>query len=392
MESTLQNAGDLICFSHLRWNFVYQRPQHLISRFAAAGRRVYFVEEPVETPGAAVLDVTPQPCGVTVVVPRIPKGRNSVPVLRRLMDKFIAKNHIRSYVLWFYNPMAVEWTRHLQPLTVIYDCMDELSGFRGAPPGISQREKDLMAWADVVFTGGTSLYETKRSQHKNVYCFPSSVDVSHFAQARAAKTDPPDQASIPSPRLGFFGVIDERIDYSLLAGAAEARPEWQFVLIGPTAKVDASELPRRSNIHYLGMKSYGELPSYISGWHVALLPFALNEATRFISPTKTPEYLAGGKPIVTTPIHDVTSQYGDCPLVHVADGVDTFVECVERALVQRPEEYLVQVDARLSLTSWSRTWGRMSEIIEDICRLKTDGNRTVADVPLRRAAYAGSPT
>jgi UDP-galactopyranose mutase len=359
---------DLVCLSHLRWDFVYQRPQHLLSRFARS-RRVFFVEEPVYGEWQAHLDITTRGDGLHVVVPRLPQGLKveaAEEMQRRLVDQLFEDREINHHVLWYYTPMALAWTRHLKPLATVYDCMDELSAFRGAPPALREREAELFRRADLVFTGGQSLYEVKRGQHPAVYAFPSSIDAPHFALARSVSRDPEDQAGIPHPRLGFFGVIDERMDIELLDAVAAARPDWHLVLVGPVVKIEAAELPRRPNIHYLGGKSYEELPHYLAGWDVALLPFARNEATRFISPTKTPEYLAAGKPVVSTSIRDVVRPYGEMGFVRVADTPSEFVEAVELSLGEDSASRLRAVDAFLSQTSWDRTWGRMSELIEDV--------------------------
>ena len=291
---------DLICLSHLRWNFVFQRPQHLLTR-CANERRVYYVEEPVfgeETTPRLQRDASGN---VTVCVPYLPFAlpeAERTAAMRRLIDDLIASEQITEYVLWYYTPMALAFTDHLAPQAVVYDCMDELSAFRNAPPELRLREAELLRRASLVFTGGQSLYEAKRDAHPNVRAFPSSVDVEHFARARRLTDDPPDQAGIPHPRLGFFGVLDERLDVDLLAGLAVRRPEWQFIMIGPVVKIDPAVLPDLPNIHYLGPKKYDELPRYIAGWDVALLLFAHNEATRFISPTKTPEYMAAGLSLI----------------------------------------------------------------------------------------------
>ena len=352
---------DLICLSHLRWDFVYQRPQHLLSR-CARGRRVVFVEEPVEEEGVARLELGQREGGVWVATPRLPPGAGP-EVLRGLLDELFVWWDIRDYVLWYYTPMALPFTRHLRPLATVYDCMDELSAFKGAPAEMRQAEAELMARADLVFTGGLSLYEAKRPQHPRVYAFPSSVDVAHFARARAAGEDPADQARIPRPRLGFFGVIDERMDLELIAGVADARPDWQLIMVGPVVKIDPAELPRRANIHYLGAKSYAELPAYLAGWDVALLPFARNEATRFISPTKTPEYLAAGRPVVSTPIRDVVRPYGERGLARIAGSAPEFVAAVEAALGEDARERVERGDDFLARTSWDRTWARMEALI-----------------------------
>jgi UDP-galactopyranose mutase len=393
------SAPDLVCVSHLRWDFVYQRPQHLLSRFANS-RRVFFVEEPIFGDGEMRLDVSTRDEGVNVVVPHLPEEmRHDVTleeVQREMLDRLFAEHEIDEHVLWYYTPMAVGWTRHLNPVAVIYDCMDELSAFKGAPPALKAREAELFEIADLVFTGGQSLYEVKRDQHKSVYAFPSSIDARHFAQARSMMSEPEDQASIPHPRLGFFGVIDERMDIELLDGIAAARPDWHLVIIGPVVKIDEADLPRRANIHYLGGKSYKELPAYLSGWDVALLPFARNESTRFISPTKTPEYLAAGCPVVSTSIRDVVRPYGQNNLVHIADTVSESVVAIEAAMNENAQERLRKVDAFLSQTSWDRTWGRMKELIDDVAALRRAGQTSAqaasASVikPAARAASASS--
>jgi UDP-galactopyranose mutase len=275
--------------------------------------------------------------------------------------------------------MAMPWTKHLKPLATVYDCMDELSAFKNAPTSLKENEAALFERADLVFTGGHSLYEAKRHQHRNVYAFPSSIDAPHFAQARSAVCEPADQKDIPHPRLGFFGVIDERMDLELLDAVAEARPQWQLVMIGPVVKIDPADLPRRANIHYLGGKSYAELPAYLSGWDVALMPFARNDSTRFISPTKTPEYLAAGRAVVSTSIRDVVRPYGELGLVHIADTPAEFVAAVERAMNEDTAARMQEVDAFLGQTSWDMTWGRMSELVEDV-------------VAARRAKHAPRPT
>jgi len=365
-------APDLVCFSHLRWNFVYQRPQHLLSR-AAKERRVFVVEEPVFDKGSMHLEVRESAEGVWVVVPHLPDGLRSEvatdAVLREMIDRLFVESNIANYVLWYYTPMALSFTEHLRPIATVYDCMDELSAFKGASPALSRLERRLFEQADLVFTGGQSLYEVKRSQHRSVFAFPSSIDRAHFAKARTALIEPEDQQTIPKPRLGFFGVIDERFDAALLAAAATARPNWQFVMIGPVVKIGEDTLPRRSNIHYLGGKDYKELPSYLAGWDVALLLFGRNEATRFISPTKTPEYLSAGKPVISTSITDVVQPYGVQKLVEIADTPDDLIAAAEMILGQKEEEraeWLTHVDAFLANTSWDDTWSRMSKLIDQV--------------------------
>ncbi len=386
-------AQDLICLSHLRWNFVYQRPQHLISRFARE-QRVFFVEEPVIDYGPSRLVVNQdQESGVWLAVPHLDKklskeeGREAHIAQ---IDQMLADFKIERYILWYYTPMAMGYTQHLQPDLIVYDCMDELSAFKSAPPKLKEYEAELLRRADLVFTGGQSLYEVKREKHPNVHAFPSSIDVAHFAQARQPLFDPVDQAGIPHPRLGFFGVIDERMDLDLLAGIADMRPNWHMILIGPVAKVDPLKLPRRYNIHYLGIKPYKELPTYLAGWDAALLPFAQNESTRFISPTKTPEYLAGGRPVISTPIRDVIRPYGDKKLVWIAEGVEEFVKACESALAMNGSkaEWLQQVDEILKPNSWDRTWESMKLVIQ--AELKQKGFMPVKISSLEDEFFASS--
>src|SRR6185503_8090868 len=360
-------STDLVCFSHLRWDFVYQRPQHLLSR-CARDRRVFFIEEPIFANSSMRLDVRETDTGVHVVTPQLPEGLRSeiaiTAVMKEMTDRLCLDHAIDEDVFWYYTPMALNFTSHFTPKASVYDCMDELSAFKGASTSLPQLEKELFGRVDLVFTGGQSLYEAKRNQHRAVYAFPSSIDAAHFGKARVFERDPADQKDIPHPRLGFFGVIDERFDIELLDAVATSRPDWQFVIIGPTVKIDPTTLPRHANIHYLGSKKYEELPGYLAGWDVALLLFARNESTRFISPTKTPEYLAAGKPVISTSIRDVVRPYGELDLVRIADTSTEFIKAAEELLghtnsepgavatgsLQTPskKEWLQKVDAFLA--------------------------------------------
>jgi UDP-galactopyranose mutase len=359
---------DLIVFSHLRWDFVFQRPQHLMSRFAKH-RRVYFFEEPIfGTLSASQIHIKEcKNTGVRVVQPHLVKDLEPLEqeaVLMELVDELLIDEEIRNYNFWYYTPMAIPFSRHLNPNKIMYDCMDELSHFKGAPKNLLAFEAELMQNADLVFTGGQSLYEYKKDLHYNIHPFPSSIDYKHFAQARMKVDEPADQKNIPHPRMGFFGVIDERMNIELLGEMATKRPEWQFVIIGPIAKIDPETLPKNPNIHYLGQKSYDELPSYLSGWDCAIMPFALNDSTKFISPTKTPEFLAAGRPVVSTSIRDVVQPYGAEKLVYIADTSDDFLRSIELAMAEKKNDptWLQRVDKFLSDKSWDRTWARMAQL------------------------------
>jgi glycosyltransferase involved in cell wall biosynthesis len=300
---------------------------------------------------------------IHIVVAHLPHGltpQESDARQIELLNAFFAEKKLDRFIFWYYTPMALEITRQLKPVLTVYDCMDELSAFKGASPRLRELEAELFQKADLVFTGGQSLYESKKNQHQEVYAFPSSIDKTHFAQARQQVPEPADQAGIPHPRFGFYGVLDERFDIELLREISALRPDWHFVLVGPVVKIDPADLPQAENIHYLGGKSYQELPVYLSGWDVALLLFARNESTRFISPTKTPEYLAAGKPVVSTSIRDVVRPYGDAGLVHIADTPLSFVAAIEKALLQNNnKEWLAKTDEFLSGISWDTTWQNM---------------------------------
>jgi UDP-galactopyranose mutase len=283
-----------------------------------------------------------------------------------MVSELIDHRKIENFVAWYYTPMMLGWSEHLDPLGVVYDCMDELSAFKNAPAELRVREAELFALADIVFTGGRSLYEVKREQHDSVYCFPSSIDAKHFARARDEQRQPDDQSRIAKPRIGFFGVIDERTDTELLDAIARLRPDWQFVMIGPVVKIDEADLPRRANIHYLGGKSYEDLPTYIAGWDVAMMPFAINDSTRFISPTKTPEYLAAGRPVVSTAIRDVVRPYGENGLVRIASTPEEFVGAIAAALIEDADERRTRADDFLQTMSWDKTYEGMSELIDEV--------------------------
>jgi UDP-galactopyranose mutase len=360
-----------MCFSHLRWYFVFQRPQHLMTRFASE-RRVFFFEEPLFDAQRSHVQIH-RDGDVNVVAPHLPAAmeadaRLANDTVSELLHDFCRESQIDHPVCWYYTPMALKFSRTLEAGAVIYDCMDELSAFQGAPPELLKLEEELFDHADVVFTGGHSLYETKRGRHPRVFPFPSSVDVPHFAKARNIKSEPADQAVIPHPRMGFFGVIDERMDIDLIVAIAAEHPDWHLVMLGPVVKIAEDSLPTLPNIHFLGMKKYEELPAYLSGWDVALLPFAMNESTKFISPTKTPEYLAAGCPVVSTPVRDVVRPYGDEGLVGIGGTAAEFGDAIALALGRPEPTWRGRVDKFLSQLSWDRTWADMRTLVEDALR------------------------
>jgi UDP-galactopyranose mutase len=366
MTSTSTPTQSLICFSHLRWNFVYQRPQHLMSRFAR-NFKVYFVEEPFFDSQQDVLEVSKPSENLWVVVPHLRKGvreEETNDIQKELLARFFIDNDITQYFFWYYTPMALAISDHFNPSLIVYDCMDELAAFKFAPPGMKEKENELFKKADLVFTGGYSLYEAKKHKHPDVHPFPSSMDTEHFYQARMYTQEQPDQRPIPHPRIGYFGVIDERMDLNLIEGVASRKHDWHIVMVGPVVKIGTDVLPKLPNIHYLGMKTYDELPAYISGWDIAMVPFAHNESTRYISPTKTPEYLAAGKPVISTPIIDVIRQFGRNGLVNIAGTPEEFVRVASLELENTDrDEWLQQVNEFLAHNSWDKTWQRMMYLL-----------------------------
>lgn len=360
---------DLICFCHLRWNFVYQRPQHLMSRFAKYNR-VFLIEEPyfdAEKNNYLQLD---RKDNLTIVIPHLQHGISEEDIVFqqvKLIRDLFEDEMINNYYFWYYTPMAIAIGNYFHPEFTIYDCMDELSLFKNAPAVLKNREKELFNKADLVFTGGHNLYQAKKNSHHNIHPFPSSIDKEHFSPSRTITAEPADMKHIPHPRFGFYGVIDERFDIDLIKNVAENRPDWQFVIIGPVVKIDPASLPQMNNIHYMGGKDYQELPKYLASWDIAFIPFLRNDSTKFISPTKTPEYLAAGRPVISTSIKDVVHPYGIQNLVQIADTAEEFIKAAKYELSRKDrKQWLQKVDDFLSQNSWDKTWAKMNQLITNV--------------------------
>lgn len=390
----------LLVFSHLRWSFVYQRPQHLLSRLA--GRwRVIVVEEPVHCDGPAWLEVREMAPLLQVLVPHTPVHApgfhdDQLAALQTLLEARFDAEHQRVDVAWLYTPMALPLVDTVKPACVVYDCMDELSAFKDAPRQLRQRESALLKRAAVVLTGGPSLYEAKRGLHEQVVCLPSAVDSAHFDPTRLQAGNPEAaeaarlQGALPAPRLGYFGVIDERLDVGVVAAVADAHPDWSIVMAGPVVKIAEDSLPRRPNLHWLGMQPYERLPYLLAGWDVALMPFALNESTRFISPTKTLEYMAGGKPVVSTPIADVMALYGDT--VSVASGTQAFVRACEALLAESADSMAQHRDAMarsVARFSWDRSADKVHALLDEALRVARPESMGISAEPTPVVAAAG---
>jgi glycosyltransferase involved in cell wall biosynthesis len=388
---------DLICISHLRWDFVWQRPQHILSRLAKH-YRVFFVEEPMTdtSAGEPHLAVSRGRGESTVIVIRLmqPAGENrwighgdpeTQGTYDRLLAEFFGQQDkqpdSKDRILWLYTPMAAPFVAALQPDLLVYDVMDELSAFKGAPAALREQDRTMLRTADVVFTGGVSMYRARLPYANNIHLFPSGVEIDHFARAAERNVPEPLELSVMTgPIIGYFGVIDERMDMAALEALATSHPEWNIVMLGPVVKIDPGELPQAPNLHFLGMKDYQELPSYLAYFDVALVPFAMNEATRYLSPTKTLEYLAAGKPVVAAPIADIVELYGD--YVRIAETPQEYVSLTEAALAEVEAETgaerrarTVKVDKLLQLHTWDYIAGEMQKLIEAAARpdIATEG-------------------
>ncbi len=365
----------LICLSHLRWKGVWQRPQHLTSR---AGRNydVVFFEEPVaHGKGPNWLRIERVQDHVSIATPYVDKDLSLaklIDVQRQFVETLTKDRKGEQTIAWYYTPMAYSFAGSVPFDTTVYDCMDELSCFKNAPNQIAAKERELLEDADLVFAGGRSLYDAKRRLHDDVHLFPSSVDVAHFLPARAPGLEPDDQAGLGKPRIGYYAVIDERFDIPFFRKVAQLRPDWTFVVIGPVAKISEEDLPHAENIEWLGMRDYRDLPSYMRGWDAVLMPFALNESTRYISPTKTPEFLAAGLPVVSTPVADVVSEYGSSGLVEIAATPEAAVAKLDVVMRRERTAWLERVDAHLQRSSWSETWQKMEARIEEALDRKTE--------------------
>lgn len=363
----------LICLAHTNWDHVWQRPQHLMSRFASRCRVVYI--DPPQTVGAhekAHLQERPGDNGVRVLRPILParQGDTNIQVLSQFMASVLAECG-PNIILWIYSPIATMFAALAKSQTklTVYDCMDDYASFQTgfAPSEMRSQERLLLSLVDLVFTGGHSMYEARKQRHPRVYCFPSGVEITHYQQVYDPMIEvPPEMADLAHPRLGYFGVLDERIDWALIQAVAEQRPTWQWVLIGPEDPTIPGQLPRAANIHYLGQQPYPKLPAYLKGFDIATMPFVLSEATRSTSPTKTLEYLAGGKPVISTSVPDVVAFYNE--IVYIADGVHAWLESVDEIASATPAQLQSRLDRAqpiLEQSSWDSIAARMWELMQE---------------------------
>ncbi|HZH98697.1 MAG TPA: glycosyltransferase [Fimbriimonadaceae bacterium] len=368
-----ENFG-FVVLSHLRWSFVWQRPQQFLSRFAK-DHPILFIEEPEYTLSegeAPTVSVEPTENNITVARMKFPAGTPrdksfDLKMIQMTEDLIATVNENGEFdkpLLWFYSPMESPWALQLDCRGVVYDCMDELSQFRFAPQALVDNEALLLSKADIVFTGGYELAAKKAKQHNNVHTFGCGVEYDHFSKAQLDETEiPEDVRDLKKPVVGWFGVVDERVDYDLIREAAEKRPDWSFVLVGPVVKVDEQMLPKAPNIHWLGQRDYKVLPNYCKAYDICMMCFALNEATEFINPTKALEYLATGKPVISTAVKDVLRQYSDD--LYICKSTDEFIEMAERALAGKDQEMRARGLERAQRCSWESTVAEMERLIAE---------------------------
>ena len=359
-ETTAEHLP-IIVHSHLRWDFVWQRPQQILSRLAE-NHRIAFVEEPQWDESGARLDITEPQQNIVRIIPALPRSFEGdvdgqcaaiLPLLQAaLREHPLLRGRFAQPIHWFYTPMvAPGFVGKLGASALVYDCMDELANFRFAPPDLRERERFLLTNADVVFTGGYQLFTSKSQHHRNVHFYGCGVEVDHYAKARSPETNvPADVAKLPGPVLGYFGVIDERLDYDLIDTLSRAFDAGSIVMIGPVVKIDPASLPQRPNVHWLGQRDYRDLPAYVKAFDVCLMPFALNDATANINPTKTLEYMAAGKPVISTAVRDVVRNF--TPIVQVASSYDEFVELAQAASAAPPPDTIARGIERANAASW----------------------------------------
>jgi UDP-galactopyranose mutase len=381
----------IICFSHFPWGFAWQRPQHLLTRLSEH-HPVFYVEEPQVHTGYRKPELTvSHHDGVTILSPTLPHGTQGYgsannAAVRLLLETFFNRELSGwDVVAWYYTPLAVgTLPQTLRPVATVFDEMEDLSNLRTVSKEIRDQERLLMQMADLVFCAGPSLHDARKYRHPRAFSFPSGVDVDHF---RRDSPTQPDTASSATSVIGYYGVLDERIDFELVGGIADLRPDWSIVMIGPVARIFEKQLAHRPNIHYPGMRRYSELPEDLANFDAAMLPYALNQVTRSITPAKTLEYLAGGKPVVSTPITDVIELYGD--VVEIASTPQEFVDAIETLRNESPparsrrEE---RVQAVLAEHNWDVIADRMRQLINDVI----SGRPTLAAM-IRNAAFSSSP-
>ncbi|MEO7699805.1 MAG: glycosyltransferase [Opitutus sp.] len=381
--TSTSSSHPIIALCHLSWDWVWQRPQQFLSRLAKT-HPVLFVETYcADVPSTVVRLRSPENCpNVTICEMHLPASRWSDGkfidrerrrALRRALTNDL-EGRFDDAILWFNDPMAVTaFAGHLDESLIVYDCMDELSQFKGAPPALIEREYDLLEVADVVFCGGRKMRDKRLPYNANSHFYGTGVDIAHFGSARSsALAVAPEIAELRGPVLGYFGVVDERIDYDLLAALADADPKWHVVMVGPTTKVDPATFPKRPNLHFIGGRAYAQLPTLTKGFSVCLMPFARNEATEYINPTKALEYMAAGRPVVSTALDEVKSNFSG--VARIARNHTEFIEMCQRE-VASPSRSRIERGLKLAQeNTWDAIVGKMERHVAEALTVRTENN------------------
>ena len=381
---------DVILFSTADWESrCWTNKQHTATRLAARGHRVLYVETiGLRLPGLNALDagrilarlkrgVAPiarvQDNVWTLSPLTIPFGHRSPAIaainamqLRTRIKGWMSANDVRSPMVWTYHPYMLDAVKSIGASRLVYHCADDLAAMPGIDPEpFKTAERELLERADVTFT--TSHYLQSRCEAiagSRSHYFGNVADLAHFAKARIAGNIPPELNAIPRPRLGYVGALsDFKIDVDLLARIADDQPDWHLVLIGEERAGQSDDglkkLAQRQNVHLLGWRCYDDLPRYLSGFDVALLPQLINDYTRAMFPMKFFEYLAGGLPVVSTPL-DALRDFGK--ICSTAPDYRSFVDAIRKQLSDRQPPLQLD-DPILTENTWDARLDKMLAIV-----------------------------
>ncbi|MEW6448454.1 MAG: glycosyltransferase [Bacillota bacterium] len=382
---------DIICLSSVNWDPIWTRKQQVLSRLHPSNRILY-----VEPPGTLISPFKDpsywgkwRPWGRWVSRPRpniyvfqppfvLPFG-NMYHWVGKLNQYWLAawvnlaihRLKIKHPILWTYLPGTAAVARLIKHAVLIYDCVDEHGAYKGL---VSERtiwklETELLRTADITFVTAPGLYQRRKDHARRIYYVPNAADVAHFNKACDPETPIPEEIRrLPSPRLCFVGVVQEWVDTELLARVARERPEWSIVLIGPVAPgISLHGLDKMPNVFFLGRKPKEVLPNYLKGCEVCLNLFRKSTLTANVSPLKFYEYLASGRPVVSTEMPAV-EEFAD--LIEIAADAPGFITAVEKALAEENAGRREKRLARAREHSWEARVALMEEKIVQVLQEK----------------------
>jgi hypothetical protein len=369
----------LMVFSHMAWNPGQGRTPQLMA--ALAGRwQILFVEAPRHAAGAARLESRAIRAGLTVLTLTTPAPAagfhdDAQAFGVTLLREELAGRRLKIDIAWLDTPMAWPLAQALGIACLAYDCLE------GPPASLQfdaallhQRESALMRTAALMVAAGPSLFNAHRHRHANLHCVCSAVHAEHFSPASLELTSARArrghvlQSSLARPRLGYFGSIDERLDLDLLAALADRQPGWAFVMVGSVAGIAAERLPQRRNIHWLGEQDDALLPYLLAGWDLALMPYVVSEATRFLMPSQTLEYMAGYQPIVSTPVRDVQALYAPAVTI-AAPQAEAFSSACEEVLAESARARsarLIDMARIVARHAWANTADFVHGLLDEV--------------------------